>query len=319
MNARPAFDVLAVGEAMIRLSVPTGEVLELASHLEVYVGGAEANVAVALARLGRSVAWMSRVADDPLGRRIVGDLQRHGVNCLPVAVEPGSRTGLYFTELGGAPRGVSVHYDRRNSAAAAMTVANTDLTWVDQARVLVVSGITPALGDGCADMTRALVAAAQERGCRTVIDVNFRSRLWSAAQARAVLEPLCAGTDVVLCTAEDARDVFGLADPDAAGLVDRLGARAVVLTEGAAGVSWSSPDDRGSLPAIPTETLDRIGAGDAFCAGVVTGVLDDDLEAGIRRGQAMASLARTVAGDQFLGTLAEVTAVLSADGRAVRR
>jgi sugar/nucleoside kinase (ribokinase family) len=93
----------------------------------------------------------------------------------------------------------------------------------------------------------------------------------------------------------------------------------LVLTEGARGVSWHAADSDGFLPAIPTETFDRIGAGDAFCAGVITGLLDGDLTAGIRRGQAMASLARTMAGDLFLATAADVAAVLATDGRTDRR
>ena len=319
MTQRPRFEVLAMGEVLIRLAAPSGSTLESADHLDVTIGGAEANVAVALARMGRSVAWMSRVADDPFGRRVLGELRRHGVSCEPVQMVTGARTGLYFTESGGAPRGVSVQYDRNHSAAMGMSVDTIDISWVDQADLVVVSGITPALSDGCAHLCSAVLDRAAKSGRRTVVDVNYRAKLWSPERARAVLAPLCASATVVVCTAEDARDVFGVGEADPARVAAAVSARTVVLTEGSRGVSWTSPGGSGFSPAIPTETHDRIGAGDAFCAGVVMGVLDGDLATGIRRGQAMASLARTVRGDQFLGTPTEVAAVLAADGRTDRR
>ena len=319
MNDRPRFEVLTLGEAMLRLSAPPGQLLEHTTTLEVYVGGAEANVAVALARMGRSVAWMSRVADDPFGRRIVSELRRHGVHCDPVEMVSEGRTGRYYTETGGAPRGVSVHYDRAGTTAASMSIRTLDLGWVAQATLVEMSGITAALSDDCAELCAEVLATARRNGTTSVIDVNYRARLWSPERARAVLGPLCAAADVVLCTAEDARDLFGASEPDAAALAAQIGVPTLVLTEGARGVSWHSPDSDGFLPAIPTETFDRIGAGDAFCAGVITGLLDGDLTAGIRRGQAMASLARTMAGDLFLATAADVAAVLAADGRTDRR
>lgn len=319
MNERRRFDALTVGEGLLRLAAPAGRLLEHADTLEVYVGGAEANVAVALARMGHSVAWMSQVADDPFGRRILGELRRHGVNCDPVHVVAEGRNGRYYTESGGAPRGVTVHYDRAGTTAAAMSARTLDLGWVAQAAVVEVSGITAALGDTCAELCRELLATARRVGTQSVIDVNYRARLWGPEHACDVLVPLCAAADVVLCTAEDARDLFDLPEADASALAARLGVPTLVLTEGARGVSWHSPDGIGFSAAIPTDTFDRIGAGDAFCAGVITGVLEGDLTAGIRRGQAMASLARTTAGDQFLGTAADVQAVLAAEGRSDRR
>lgn len=312
-------EVLTLGECMIRLAAPPGQLLEHATSLDVHVGGAEANVAVALARMGRSVAWMSQVADDPFGRRIVGELRRHGVNCDPVRTVSSGRTGRFYTESGGAPRGVTVHYDRAGSAAAAMSVASLDLSWIERTAVVEFSGITPALSESCAELCTEVLAVARRTGARRVIDVNYRSRLWGVERARAVLAPLCAASDVVLCTAEDARDLFAMPEPNAAELAKQIGVATVVLTEGARGVSWHTADDDGFLPAIHTDTFDRIGAGDAFCAGVITGLLDGDLRAGIRRGQAMASLARTTAGDLFVCTGADVEAALAAEGRADRR
>jgi len=170
-------------------------------------------------------------------------------------------------------------------------------------------------------MTSALLSAARDAGCRIVFDVNYRARLWSSARAREVLEPMCAAADVLVCTREDARDVFEVqsADDPAGAMSERTGAPTVVLTDGATGVHWSHDGARGFSPAIGTSTVDRVGAGDAFCAGVVTGVVDGDIVAGVKRGQAMASLKRTMSGDLFVGSPADVAALLGDATRSVKR
>ncbi len=315
------FDVVTVGEAMIRLSVRGGLTLETAPQYDVHIGGAESNVAVACSRMGKRVAWMSRVADDVFAARILGELRRHGVNVDAAIVEPGSRTGMYYAEIGEDPRGVAVTYDRANSAATRMSAHNTDYAILSDATVLQVSGITPAISESSAGMTAELLTKARAAGCRIVFDVNFRARLWSTERSRTVLTPMCAAADVVVCTREDARDVFGVqsADDPAGTLATALNVRQVVLTDGSLGVHWHDDGSSGFASSIPTSTVDRIGAGDAFCAGVVIGVVDGDLVAGVRKGQAMASLKRTMAGDLFVGTAPDVAALLGESTRSVKR
>jgi len=315
------FEVLTVGEGMIRLSVRGGATLETAPQFDVHIGGAESNVAVACARMGRRTAWMSRLGGDVLGARLLGEMRRHGVDVGAVSLEAGSRTGVYYAEIGDDPRGVAVTYDRAGSAATRMSPGNVDLSMVAKAEVLQVSGITPAISPSSAEMTAALLAAARAEGCRVVFDVNFRARLWSADTAREVLTPLCALADTVVCTREDARDVFGVAPADepAGALADHLSVASVVLTDGSTGVHWHHGGAAGFAPSIPTVTVDRIGAGDAFCAGVVIGTVDGDLVAGVRLGQAMASLKRTMHGDLFLGGPADVAPLLGGTGRSVKR
>jgi 2-dehydro-3-deoxygluconokinase len=313
--------VVTLGECMLRLSVEGGETLEEAERFRVFVGGAEANVAVALARLGRHVRYVSRVGDGPHGRRVVAHLRKHGVDTSYVTIDPERRTGLYFTEVAGEPRGVSVVYDRAASAATAIGPDDLDADQFAGVGVAMVSGITVALGASCRAAVDRFGELARGAGARVVVDVNYRARLWDASTAAAALGPVCRDADVVLCTSEDARTVFGVddaADRQAETLAERWTA-AVVVTDGAAGVCWWAGGVGGAASAITTETHDRIGAGDAFCAGVVDGVLDGDLAVGIRRGQAMASLARTTAGDCFLGTRADVERVLADDGRAPAR
>lgn len=315
-------DVVTLGEALIRLSAPAGRTLASAHSLDLLVGGAEANVAVALARLGKSATWVSRVSRDPLGLRIVAELRSHGVNCDHVSWVEQSRTGVYYTEIAPEPRGVSVLYDRNGSAATSMSLDTVDLSPVDAAAVVQTSGITAALGPSCAEVALALLRRGRAAGATCVVDVNFRAKLWSAEAAVRTLLPICAASDVIVCTGEDAADLFGVNSPSAAAvalLTEKLAAPAVVLTDGANGVWLGYQGSVDYFPATPTTTIDRIGAGDAFCAGLIVGILEDDIYKGVRLGQAMASLKHTTHGDHFLGTRADVEAVLGAKGRSVRR
>jgi sugar/nucleoside kinase (ribokinase family) len=133
---------------------------------------------------------------------------------------------------------------------------------------------------------------------------------------------LCERADVVICTGEDARDVFGIDAAAGAAAVEvarRFGVGTVIVTAGAEGVWLAREGDTELLPAIPTTTIDRVGAGDAFCAGVIVGLLEGDVRTGVRLGQAAASLKHTMRGDQYVGTRADAEALLGPSGRSVGR
>ncbi|MDR7521754.1 MAG: sugar kinase [Armatimonadota bacterium] len=293
-------DVVTLGEAMIRLAAPYGEALESAPHLEARVAGAEANVAVTLARLGFRSGWISKLVDDPLGRRIVGELRRHGVDVSAMVWTSQGRTGLYFIEHVPPPRGVAVHYDRTGSACSTMTPEEVDWAYVRSARRVHVTGITPALSASCARTTARLLDEARACGAEVSFDVNYRRKLWTAQQARAVLEPLLDGVELVIATQEDAREVFGLAGtpPDlAARLRDHTHAAAAVITAGAGGAYLADGQTVHHEPAVPGAEVDPIGRGDAFAAGLLWAALEADLVAGLRYGVALASLAQAYRGD----------------------
>ncbi len=316
-------DVVGIGEAMLRLSPPRGETLEAAAVFEVRAAGAEANVAVALARLGFRAGWVSRLAEGPLGRRIAAELRRHGVDLSAVVWVSQGRTGLYFLEPGVPPRAAAVHYDRAGSAASALAPDDVDWTYVRGARWIHLTGITPALGPSCAATVARAVQEARAGGVRVAFDVNYRRRLWPPDRARAVLEPLLAGADLLLCASDDAREVFALDGPpgrQADALRARTGAGAVVVTAGPDG-AYLVAGDTGVVhqPAIPGEELDRIGRGDAFAAGVLWGALEGDLRAGLRYGAALAALAQTYYGDVAWSTRADVLHLLAGQGQRPHR
>src|SRR5436305_10415988 len=168
------YDVITFGEAMVRLSPPNFRRLEQASSVDVQVGGAELNTAVAVARLGRSAAWVSRLTRNPLGRFIANKAREAGVDTEHVVWTDEDRVGLYFLEFGAAPRASSVLYDRRGAAIAGIRPGM--VTWATVfagARWFHVTGITPALSTGAAETTREALQAARAAGLRTSIDLNY--------------------------------------------------------------------------------------------------------------------------------------------------
>jgi len=315
-------EVVTIGEVMLRLSVRSGDRLDSAPTFEVHMGGAEANVAAALAALGRSVAWVSVLPENSLGRRVAAALRSLDVDIESVRWVEGARLGTFFVELSDPPRPIRVLYDRSGSAASSMTAA--DLPWqrIDQSRLVHVSGITAALSQSCRTAVEELADRLRQSKVAFAVDVNYRAQLWSALEARRCLEEVASGADVVVCTAEDARDVFDIeGSPEHAAftLADRLGAGRLVITDGAEGAWWREGTSSGHVPAIPATVVDRLGAGDAFTAGVIDGVLDGDLEAGVRRGVALGALALGTRGDQVRTSRAEVENLLRGEDRHIDR
>jgi 2-dehydro-3-deoxygluconokinase len=307
---------------MLRLSVPVGSPLEETGVLSLHVAGAEANTAIALAQLGRSVSWISALPDGPLGRRVGRELQANGVDISKVQWVPGARMGVYYVELACPPQPVSVVYDRAGSAASAMAPEDFPFEMIETVRVVHLTGITPALSEGCRRLALELAERVRAGQRRLTVDVNYRAKLWGLDDARICLTELALGADLVTLTREDARDVFNLIGEPAevaARARKNLDAETVVLTSGEEGSVWDSVAGSGRVEAIPTVVVDRLGAGDAFMAGVIDGLLDDDLEGGLHTGTALASLALGTHGDHVVTTRTEVERLLDGRTRSVDR
>jgi 2-dehydro-3-deoxygluconokinase len=316
MNGACMADVVALGEAMFRLTAPEGNRLRRADRLSVHVAGAECNVAVALARLGASAAWISALPENAVGRRVGDEVSGAGVDVAGVSWIAGARLGLFFVDAGVPPRPTSVVYDRAGSAFTALDAFDEAL--LEGARFAVLSGITPALGAASRALAERFVAAAAAAGARLCLDVNYRAQLWDPAAARDGLAPFLAAASVVICAQRDARTVFGLdGDPGsvATELRDRFApdADAAVVTSGAAGATGVERDGVPvHEPARPTTVVDRFGAGDAFCAGLLWGMLHGrDLTECLRCAVTLAALKCTVTGDHSLTSAEELAIALA--------
>jgi 2-dehydro-3-deoxygluconokinase len=315
-------DVFTVGEAMLRLSAPQGETLEGASRFDVHVAGSESNVASALAQLGRAVTWVSRVPDSPLGRRIVSSLRAAGVDCSSVLLADTGRLGTYFVDVRPDPLATTVVYDREGSAVCGLTVEDIDWDLVADARVIHLSGITPALSENLATIANELAARAGGADSLLTLDVNYRSKLWSPGEAEQALSGILESADLIVCGRDDVALVFGQEGEPAdvaRQMSERFSCPAVVVTAGSEGAFWQRGKDSGHVPSREVRIIDPIGAGDAFMAGAIDGLLDDDLPSGVARGEALAALALTTVGDLITVNRAEMTSLMTIEGPDVDR
>lgn len=312
-------DLVALGEVLLRLAIPSPARFETARQLDLQVGGAEANVAAACARLGLSTAWISALPANPWGERIRRELTGHGVDCGYVRMTEGARVGVYFLEYGVAPRPVRVLYDRRDSAFARLTPAQVDWEPVRRARVVHLTGITPALGPA----PRSLIERALAEASTVSFDINYRATLWSSADARAFLEPVLARVRYLFIGQAEAQTLFGFTGSPEQTLdgLARLAPKATISLQ--RGEEGSTALDGGRLfrPSrrLTVQMVDPIGAGDAYAAGFLWALLRGrDLQEAVDSGTAVAALKCSTWGDIALVSPQDVADVL-AGGPDVRR
>ena len=334
--------VVCFGEVLLRLAAPHGEVLLQSPRLEVSVGGAEANVAVSLARFGREARVVSVLPDSPLGHAARDELRRHGVDVSSLRFAPG-RMGLYFLAPGAVVRPSEITYDRAGSAFA--LAAPDQLDWdaeLEGAAWLHVSGVTPAVDANAAEAALRAVRAARERGVRVSFDGNHRAKLWAAwggdgpGIVRRLLESaelaFADERDVGLALGEDfsqtsavarrarAAETAFRAFPNLKRLASTVRVQHGVGEQELSADLYTRDGRHHAGPIRLGGIVDRIGGGDAFAAGLLHGLLGDaaDREA-LEFALAAACLKHSVAGDFNLVGEADVRALLAGGGLDVRR
>ena len=335
------------GEIMLRLSPPGFERFFQSPVLAATFGGGEANVAVSLAAFGLDSHYVTRLPAGPIGDAAVRALRAEGVKVDHVQ-RGGSRIGIYFAESGASQRPSTVVYDR--AGAAVSQLGPGDIAWADVfagAAWFHVTGITPALGPSVAAATREAIEAARAAGACVSLDLNYRSKLWTKAEARQVMRPLAALSDVVIANEEDIQASLGLEVAGAdvtGGRLDVAGYRAVAervsrefaVRKVAITLRESLSASRNGWSGVlyDTETasfhqgqrydvaiVDRIGGGDAFAAGLIYGLVTGRApEAALRFAVAAGALKQTIPGDFTRVTVAEVDKLASGDasGRVQR-
>ncbi|MBV8228186.1 MAG: sugar kinase [Verrucomicrobia bacterium] len=288
-------DVVTFGESMVLFAPPDRETLESTSAYHASIGGAESNCAIGLARLGYSVSWVSRVGRDPFGTRVLKTIRGEGVDVSRVEVYDSAPTGLMFKEPGPGNT-TQVFYYRRQSAAAALSLEQFDSL---SAKYLFVTGITPALSESNRKLTFDAVERFRASGAKVVFDPNMRFRLWSQNDARNVFVDLARNCDVLIPSLVEAEIMTGIKGGEA--MLDALlslGPPQVVLKAGEDGAWYADRKDRGFCPSYPVREVDPVGAGDAFCAGVLSGLIDGQpLRDSVRRGAALGAFCVSTFGD----------------------
>lgn len=318
------YDVITLGETMLRFTPADGQRIEQATQFDLHIGGSESNTAAGLARLGHRVAWLSRLTDNALGRKLAAAISAHGVDTQHILWTNQDRIGTYYFEPGTPPRNSQVIYDRCNSSfsrySAEMLPAN--LFAIGTARLLHVTGISLALGTICQSMIDKSIQLARDAGWKISFDVNYRAKLWSLDEAASKCRETIQKSDVVIMPIRDARAIFKSGpesqqvenDPTESArqtledLSRMTNAECIVLTLGRFGAAAHAKGRFHFQPTAPVELpVGRLGGGDAFSAGFLSAWLESgQAEIGLRRGNAAAGLKYSVPGDLPYFTREEV-------------
>ncbi|MGV9450824.1 sugar kinase [Streptomyces sp. NPDC003635] len=290
-------DVVTLGESMVAfLPTRAGRLADVPSF-DRSIGGAESNVACALAAAGHTVRWVSRVGADGFGDHLVEAIGAYGVDVSAVRRDPVRPTGVYFRTAGD--RGTDAHevaYYRAGSAASAMSVAEVDLDAVRAGRILHLSGITAALSEDCRNLLRELTAPGENRPLIS-FDVNHRPGLWRGAADPRVLLDLARGADIVFVGEDEAEEAWGVTGGPAAIRELLPEPEALVVKQGARG-AVEYRHDLTVQPALDVTSVATTGAGDAFAAGYLSATLRDlTARDRLRHGHLWAAAALTAAGD----------------------
>ena len=311
-------DVVTLGEALVALVADEGRPLLDPGSFTPFVAGAEANVSMGLARLGRSVSFIGRVGADGLGHLVRNRLRGEGVDVQWLRDDPDAPTGALARDRRSLPP-AEVVYLRRGSAASRLETADVEAAGatIAEARWLHITGITPALSESCRAAVWSALDFARAGDVRVSLDVNLRRRLWSDREAKPVLEEMAERCDLIVAGEDEAILLCGSADP--AVLADTFGVEAVVKlgARGAAGWRKGEVAEDGGLSVTP---VDVVGAGDAFTAGYLDALLDGaTLAESLRRANACGAIAVAAVGDASgLPTRNELERVLSGGADVVR-
>ncbi|MFB6102943.1 MAG: sugar kinase [Haloplanus sp.] len=309
-------DLVTVGEATVRFSPPRGERIETAREFVAHVGGPESNVAVAAATLGLDAAWLSKLPDTALGRRVVGDLRRHGVRTGVAWVDEG-RTSTAFVERGGAAGTTAI----QNRSDAITTTMPDDLPVgvIRDAETLFVSGATPSRSETLLETTATLLEVAGEADTTRAFDTRFAATGLDPETAHELYDHLLQDVDVLIVDEADAETVFDLDGdvvPAGHSLRTRYDCSTVVVTREKRSHPTIGLRGEEIYEASPFEvaTRDPAGAHDAFVGGFLAGLHRDiDVKAALTQGAATEALKRTIVGDVVVGSRQDIDSIR--DGR----
>lgn len=295
MSGDTSVDVVTIGETMVMLVPPHPVPLAEADQLAVHIGGAESNVATYLVELGHRVRWASRLGDDPFGDLVLRQLGRAGVDVSAVVRVPGRRTGLYVKDPGIGQ--TTVHYYREQSPARELAPEALTDPLLAHGRILHLSGITAALSACTRDLVATAVRDRTDPERLVSFDVNYRPKLWPVDMAAPVLAEIANAADLVFVGFDEAQKLWGCTT--AADVRALLPAPAtVVVKDGAIGAHGFGGDGEVFVPTPKVTVVEPVGAGDAFAAGYLAGVLAGDGEEGrLRLGHLVAAAALSVRSD----------------------
>lgn len=321
--------VITLGEIMLRLSTPGFSRFTQADNFNVVYGGSEANVAVSLSCFGIATAHVTRFPDNDLGLAATQTLRQYGVDT--TFIQYGTeRMGIYFVENGAMQRSSRIIYDRFDSAFAHIKPGMVDWDAVfNGASWFHWTGITPAISQGAADVCREAIQAARKNGLTVSGDINYRRNLWQYGKsARDIMPELIASTDIIVAGITDMENCTGISGdtfenacqalmkkyPSVKKITTTLRDSVSSSHNRLKGILWNGKELLASREYDITHIVDRIGAGDAFMAGLIYGLITGKSDQqSIEFGTAAGTLKHSIEGDVNVVTVAEVEALVKGE------
>lgn len=330
--------VVTLGEIMLRLSPPDKQRFVQAESFDIIYGGGEANVALSVTNYGMQGYFVSKLPENPIGQAAINQLRKFGVNTDYVA-RGGDRVGIYYLEHGASMRPSKVVYDRAGSSIAEATAADFDFDEIFQgADWFHFSGITPALSKEAAILTEEACKAAKRAGVTVSVDLNYRKKLWTPAEAKEVMTGLMEYVDVCIGNEEDAEKVLGFKPGDTdvtqgeleldgyksifKQMQEQFNFKYVVTTlresHSASDNGWSALIYDGNefyqSKHYDIRIIDRVGGGDSFAGGLIYGLLSYDFKHALEFAVGASAMKHTIFGDANHVTVDEVETLIQGDG-----
>ncbi|RQN11911.1 sugar kinase [Clostridium butyricum] len=293
-------DVVTFGESMIVFSPQSHGPLRHVHTFEKTIGGAESNVATALSKLNHTVGWFSKLSNDEFGRDVISSIRAEGVDTSRVILDENNNTGLIFKEYYQRSN-PNVYYYRKNSAASTISPDDIDEEYIKSAKILHLTGITPALSKSARESVYKAIDIAKSNGILVSFDPNIRLKLWDLEEAKEILVDIANKADIVMPGLDEAEILLGLTDKDE--ICDYFlgkNAKIVAIKLGAEGCYIKSKEESCMVPGynVSDIIIDTVGAGDGFAAGFLCGYLDNlSLEEIGEYSNGMGAMATLASGD----------------------
>lgn len=290
-------EVITIGESMAVMTPGEPGPLRYVADYRLRMAGAESNLAVGLCKLGHTAGWISRLGEDEMGYFVLGAVRAEGVDTQYVKMDGAHRTGLMFKELRGAQ--TNVFYYRENSAASFLCPEDIKPRYLREASILHLTGITPVLSESCTRAVKAAADTAVRSGVRLSFDPNIRKKLWNGRDYTGLLRELLFTSQIALLGRSEAEELLGTGEPDAVvRLLRNKGAHWIALKDGSRG-AWVADQSRiERIEPFDCTAVDSVGAGDAFNAAFLAGILEGrDLVTCGRMGGMAGAMATETCGD----------------------
>jgi len=292
-------DVVTFGESMVLFSPDSSGPLRYVQNFNKALAGAESNVAIALAKLGHEAGWFSKLGNDEFGTYIQATIRGEGVDVSRVIMEPKKSTGILFKErfMHSNP---NVYYYRKDSAASTLKPEELDEEYIKKAKILHITGITPALSENCRKTVFKAIEIARKNNVLVSFDPNIRLKLWTQEEAVPVLLEIAKQSDIIFPGIDESEMLLGLTKPeDIAEKFMDMGCSIVAVKLGKEGCYVADRLNRYYIDSYQLENpQDTVGAGDGFAAGFLSGILKKlDLRECAEYGNGVGAMAVLVKGD----------------------